>query len=309
MAFKDSVSIVVPTYEANDFLTILVDSICKMAVKSNLYIQLILVDDGSKDKTWEQITSLLKRQNMEIIGIRLSRNFGQHPATAAGLKKANKPFIAIMDCDLQDEPGDLPHLLNQLKKENADICYAVNSKSVYQKSNFGSKFFHRLQGIIHGNKQHVSTFRIFKSHVAEAALQHRNLSVISGPTIDRLGFKKTYVPCHRNSRNYGSRYTLRARIRLTFSYLLNNSKMLTNIFGITSIITFTSSLLYSFYLIFDYFFIGNSFPSGTTQLILLTLINIAILCLIASFVTMLLYEILFFTKSDPEYLVWEEIKT
>src|SRR5207302_11105412 len=86
--------------------------------------EVILVDDGSPDRSWEVIQDLASR-DAEIVGFRLSRNFGQHAAIAAGFERAAGDITVLMDADLQDEPEHLPALLDKLD-DGADVVYTVN---------------------------------------------------------------------------------------------------------------------------------------------------------------------------------------
>src|SRR5205823_7929197 len=86
--------------------------------------EVILVDDGSPDRSWELIEELASRQ-AEVVGFRLSRNFGQHAAIAAGFERAAGDVTVLMDADLQDEPEHLPALLRALD-DGVDVVYTVN---------------------------------------------------------------------------------------------------------------------------------------------------------------------------------------
>jgi dolichol-phosphate mannosyltransferase len=75
--------------------------------------ELILVDDGSPDRSWELIAKAFKTDR-KIKGIKLSRNFGQHYAITAGLANTAGDWVVVLDCDLQDDPKEITNLHNQV---------------------------------------------------------------------------------------------------------------------------------------------------------------------------------------------------
>ena len=107
---KYFISVVSPVYKAKAILPDLVDQLIKEIKPLNETFEILLIEDGSPDKSWEEIEKLCL-EYPEIKGIRLSRNFGQHHAISAGLTVAQGEWIVVMDCDLQDQPTEIPKLL------------------------------------------------------------------------------------------------------------------------------------------------------------------------------------------------------
>ena len=104
-------SIVSPIYKAENFIDKLVFEIQKSMIALNVDYEIILVDDRSKDNSWQKMKEL-SQKNANIKSLRLSRNFGQHPAIIAGLSQAKGEWIIVMDCDLQDIPEEIPKLFS-----------------------------------------------------------------------------------------------------------------------------------------------------------------------------------------------------
>jgi polyisoprenyl-phosphate glycosyltransferase len=113
------ISIVVPVYNSEHGLDQLNREICD-ALQSISY-ELILVNDNSKDRSWEKIVTL-SEINPNIKGISLKKNSGQDNAIMAGLSKACGEYVVIMDDDLQHSPSDI-HKLYEKCKQNYDVCY------------------------------------------------------------------------------------------------------------------------------------------------------------------------------------------
>src|SRR5690606_21312335 len=136
-------SVVSPVFGCIGCLEELVERISATLADKVAALEIILVDDGSPDGAWERIVEL-SRLNPCVRGVRLSRNFGQHYAIAAGIEHARGDFVVVMDCDLQDPPEDIPALL-----ERAELGYdAVFARRMARRDGpfkrFASWAFHRL---------------------------------------------------------------------------------------------------------------------------------------------------------------------
>ena len=115
-----SVSVVVPVYRSKTVLNELVERI--QVVLTDVNNEIILVDDGSFDETWE-IVSVLAAGNHGVVGIRLGRNSGQHSALLAGVRAAQFQTVITIDDDLQNPPEQIPTLLQALHSSGADVVY------------------------------------------------------------------------------------------------------------------------------------------------------------------------------------------
>ncbi|NGX16855.1 glycosyltransferase family 2 protein [Wenzhouxiangella sp. XN24] len=112
-ASQPSLSVVVPLYNEEESATALYDAVCAALDPSGLNYELLLVDDGSRDRTW-QIVQDIASTDARVRGIRFRRNFGQTPAMAAGIEYARGSVIVTMDGDLQNDPRDIPMLVAKL---------------------------------------------------------------------------------------------------------------------------------------------------------------------------------------------------
>lgn len=108
-------SIVVPVFNEQDSLPELLDRIMAVATRENYSYEVLFVDDGSRDDSWNTIERLASTQ-AAARGLKLRRNFGKAAALAAGFDHALGQFIITMDADLQDDPNEIPNLLNKLNE-------------------------------------------------------------------------------------------------------------------------------------------------------------------------------------------------
>jgi glycosyltransferase involved in cell wall biosynthesis len=132
-------SVVSPVYRAEAIVPELVRRIRTTIESITQDYEIILVDDGSPDKSWEAITQESKKES-RVKGIQLSRNFGQHYAITAGLDHTNGEWLVVMDCDLQDKPEEI-YSLYQKAKEGYDIVMAQRE---IRTDGFRKKFFSKI---------------------------------------------------------------------------------------------------------------------------------------------------------------------
>ena len=120
------ISVVSPVYRAEGTVAELVRRIGEAVTPLTESFEIVLVDDGSPDRAWERIEECC-RAEPRVVGVRLSRNFGQHPAITAGLAHARGDWVVVMDCDLQDNPSYIPELYRHAL-EGYDIVYTIKEK-------------------------------------------------------------------------------------------------------------------------------------------------------------------------------------
>jgi dolichol-phosphate mannosyltransferase len=107
------ISVVIPVYNEKDSLVPLHGEIAAVAQRANLDLEVIFVDDGSTDGSWEVIADLAGHETW-VRGLRFRRNFGKAAALSAGFHSAHGDVILTMDADLQDDPAEIPHFLTTL---------------------------------------------------------------------------------------------------------------------------------------------------------------------------------------------------
>ncbi len=109
------ISVVVPVYNERDSLALLYAEIDKVAVENGLDLEVVFVDDGSSDGSWEVVRSLAAT-HPRVLGLRFRRNFGKAAALAAGARTAHGDVLLTLDADLQDDPREIPRFLAALDK-------------------------------------------------------------------------------------------------------------------------------------------------------------------------------------------------
>ena len=110
------ISIVIPLLNEQNSLEELSSSVSSVINDLNLKYEIILIDDGSTDNSWEIISKICTK-NQHIKGIRFLKNFGKSQALSAGFKACNGDVVITMDADLQDDPNEIPELYKKINEE------------------------------------------------------------------------------------------------------------------------------------------------------------------------------------------------
>lgn len=210
------ISVVVPVYRAERILPILAKRLTASLAALQRSYEIILVDDRSPDGSWEVIRQIATTHPC-MVAMRLSRNFGQHYAITAGLDAARGEWTVIMDCDLQDQPEEIPRLL-AVAEQGYDVVLARRSvrQDVLLKRTL-SRLFYAVFNALSSYRMDpsVGAFRIMHRRVVDAYLSMREVSRLFGGLIEWLGFETTYLGVEHASRCEGrSSYSIRSMTRL-----------------------------------------------------------------------------------------------
>ncbi|GAB3874432.1 glycosyltransferase family 2 protein [Hymenobacter segetis] len=214
-------SIVSPVYRADTLVAQLVSRIKAAVEPLGRSFEIILVDDRSPDNSWEAILEQTKDERVR--GFRLSRNFGQHRAITAGLEQARGEWIIVMDCDLQDQPEEIPGLYQEALK-GYDLVFArrVERQDSWLKR-LGSRTFYQVLSYLTETKQDpaIANFGIYHRKVIDAVLSMRE-SIRYFPTMVRwVGFRSGGLAVEHAERSEGtSSYNLRRLINLALDIIL-----------------------------------------------------------------------------------------
>ena len=151
---KPEISIVVPAKDEEESIPELAAWINRVLEANNLSYELIFIDDGSIDTTWQQI-SVLNESNSNVKGIRFNRNFGKSAALQTGFRAATGRVVITMDADLQDSPDELPELYRMIVEEKYHLVSGWKKKRHDPLSKtIPSRFFNYVTRRLSGIKLH-----------------------------------------------------------------------------------------------------------------------------------------------------------
>jgi dolichol-phosphate mannosyltransferase len=190
--------------------------------------EIILVDDGSRNETWEVICSLAAT-NEHIRGIRLTRNFGQHVAITAGLDHADGDWVVVMDSDLQDRPEVIPDLYAKAQ-EGFDVVFvnrAQRPEARFYRWLAGG--FYRILNLLSGGEYNrlQGNFSIVSANAAQAFRQLREPTRFYGGQLRWVGFKQASITAVHGARFAGQPgYDFIKRLKLSFALIVGFSTRL-----------------------------------------------------------------------------------
>jgi glycosyltransferase involved in cell wall biosynthesis len=170
-----AISIVVPCYHSSGSLPLLLARLDKTLADAAQPFEILFVDDGSTDSTWQVICQLASRRP-DVLGFRMIRNFGQHNALLCGIRAARNPIIVTMDDDLQNPPEEIPRLLARLA-EGYDVVYGTPKRQSHGllRDMASSLTKMTLQGVMGAETAgSVSAFRAFRTDIRRAFGDYRS---------------------------------------------------------------------------------------------------------------------------------------
>lgn len=148
------ISVIVPLYNEEESLPELTEWIGRVCNKANLSYEIVFIDDGSTDKSWQVVENLIQ-QNPDLIGIKFRRNYGKSAAMNNGFQAANGDVVITMDADLQDSPDEIPELYRMVKEDGYDLVSGWKKKRYDPLGKtLPSKLFNRTTRALSGIKLH-----------------------------------------------------------------------------------------------------------------------------------------------------------
>jgi polyisoprenyl-phosphate glycosyltransferase len=273
------ISILVPIYNSAAFMNLLMEAIDAQRHQSNWNLEVVLVDDGSRDKSYEKIEELSKKYTY-IKGIKLSKNFGHQIAVKTALSHCTGDYIAIIDDDLQDPPSLLPSFFEYLDK-GYDVAYGIRKKrkESFIKRLAYSSFYRILKSM---SNIHIpidsGDFCVMKKHVVENMLKLQEQNPFLRGIRAWVGFKQIGVEYERSARIDGqSGYTLKKLMKIALDGVFSFSTAPIRLITVLGFIGFGIACLYSLITIYGYFVHGIETKGFATLAILISFFSSLIL--------------------------------
>jgi len=303
------INILVPLYNEEDVFNCLIERLNKIINLSDYSIEVILVDDGSNDKTGEMMKNISLKNN-HYHSIFLSRNFGHQTAITAGMKYVNATeAVMIIDADLQDPPEMLNDFY-KLYKSGYDIVYAVRKKrkEIWYKK-FSYKLFYLLMEKISNINIPVDSgdFSLISRRAVDYLNQMPEESRYLRGMRSWIGFKQIGVNVERDERKAGNpKYSFFKLIKLASNGVFNFSEFPIKFVLGLGFIALILSIVYLGYAIIQKIFY-NASPQGFTALLFTVVlfggINLISLGLIGGYVLRIFFQV----KNRPLFIVKNRI--
>jgi len=303
------ISIVIPVYKNELDLSELASRLIISTEKISSSFEIIFINDGSPDNSWEIIKKLVKLDH-RILGASLSKNFGQQPAIFAGINISRGDWVVVMDADLQDSPEEIPQLFDKAKQENSEIVIA---KRKWRQDNFLtkllSKLFYKIYNLLIEFKYDGQTanFGIYSRKAIKAILLFQENNQSFGYLANSIGFKPLYIDVNHLPRKNGvSSYSYIKKFNLAFDYLISNSIRPLKIIIFFGLFISVLSFLAALFLVTQYFLHGTSVP-GWVSISTALALQLGIITFFLGFIALYIGNIFIETKKRPRYIINEII--
>lgn len=298
------VSFIIPMYNESEMFSELINRIILLLNKIDNKVEVILVDDGSKDDTAKLIESLSKK-DYRFQGLFLSRNFGQQNALSAGLDFARGNYIMFLDADLQDPPELYFEFLKKIN-EGYDVVYGIRkNRKEHLLKRFSYNLFYKILNNISNFPipKDSGDFGMITRSVANAMNMHREDSRFLRGVRSWVGFKQFGLEYEREERKAGEpKYTLRKLLKLATDGIFNFTTLPITILITIGLISIISSLLYFITtLIRKYFY--SDVPIGFTALLFTIIFFGGIQLFFLGVIGEYIQRIFFQVKNRPLYVL------
>jgi polyisoprenyl-phosphate glycosyltransferase len=268
------VSVVLPAHDEEQALPAMIDRLTSQF--AGVPHEIIVVDDGSADRTWE-VLERLSAELPTVVGLRLTRNFGHQSAILAGLSSARGEAVVMMDADGQHPPELLPEFIERWRA-GAMVVQGVrrgHTGETYGKV-LGSRAFYRVFNALAGVRipEGAADFRLLARPVVEVVLGSAGPLLFLRGLVPWLGFRTEYVPFEVQRRIGGATsYTLRRMLRLSLDGLLGFSVIPLRISIVAGMIVSLLAFLYLFYVVVIWMTSGEVVPGWASTAGLLSLLG------------------------------------
>src|SRR3989344_2594032 len=299
-------SIVIPTFNEQENVEKLHSELVSTLKKINKSCEIIFVDDGSTDQTFEKLERIARRDKKVRI-VKFTRNFGQTAALLAGFQKSKGNVIISMDADLQNDPADIPKLLRKLNDGYDVVCgWRANRKDTFGKV-LSSKISNWLMDFLMDLNIHDSgcTLRAYKRRTVNDLQIYGETHRYIPAMISSRGFKVAEVPVNHRSRFKGkTKYGL-ARLPkglldlLTLKFLVTYGSRPIHIFGGAGLFLFGLGFLGGLWLAYEKFWLRLSIGNRPLLTLVLLLLILGVLFILNGFVA----ELLIRTRTTETYKI------
>ena len=303
-------SVVVPVYNSEHTLEELyrrLEKVFREVIKEDF--ELILVDDGSKDRSFEVMTEL-RNKDQRVRIIQMARNFGQHPALLCGFAHVRGDFVVTMDDDLQHQPEELPKMVKVMRER--DDVDAIIASYEGRKHGFirrlGTKFSVWATSRMLGKDPNlqITSYRLIRRFLVDAMVKTNTYLPQIGNLLVLTSNRIINVPVQHAARAYGkSGYSFKRLLKdLIYDITAHTAFALLMVRNI-GIVSFLVSMVMAVYFLVRYFAFGIS-VEGWTSLMLVMLAFFGLILLSIGIMGIYLMNILNEAKKMPHYVIRRE---
>jgi len=308
---KIDLSIVIPIYNERESVDRLYKELDKSLLKLGIDYEVIFIDDGSIDGTYNKLLEIHKKNSSYKI-IRFRRNFGQTAAISAGFNYSKGDAIITLDADLQNDPQDIPVMLNKLN-EGYDIVsgWRKNRKDKAITRRFPSVIANKIISKLTGVYLHDygCTLKAYKREVVKNIELYGEMHRYIPAVASWMGVKVAEIPVTHHSRKFGkSKYGISRTIRvildiITIKFLLSYSQRPIQIFGLVGLFSGTVGFIITAYLIIMRIFFNQGLADRPLFILSIFMIFIGIQLITMGLLAEITMRIYHEAQEKPTYVI------
>lgn len=296
-------SVVLPAYNEEQMIEKAAVTIAGILEKENIDYELIFVDDGSKDSTWEKICAAADR-NERVRGLSFSRNFGKEAAMFAGLSEAEGDCVAVMDCDLQHPPAKLVEMYH-LWEQGYEVIEGVKSNRGKESAThgFAARTFYKIISRSTGvDMSHASDFKLLDR---KAVLVIRNLpekGAFFRALSSWVGFQTAQVSYDVQERTAGeSKWSTRALTKYAITNITSYTSFPMQIVTFLGVVMFILSVVLTVIALVQHF--TGTAATGFTTVIILQCFTGSVIMIALGIIGYYISKIYEEVKGRPRYII------
>ena len=300
-------SVIIPSYNEQDNIRNTACVITGILDENNIPFELIFVDDGSKDSTWETI-SAASQSDPRVGGVRFSRNFGKEGAIFAGLKAAQGDCAVLIDCDLQHPPELIPQMYS-MWQSGAEVVEAVKASRGRESLSYKlfAKTFYRIMKSSSGiNLDGASDFRLLDRKVIDALNEMPERMTFFRALSSWVGFRAEKIEFDVKPRNSGkSKFNFRKLFVLAINSITSFTNLPMHLITAVGVLFGIFAAVLGIQTLVNYFS-GRAADGFSTVILLILIVGACVLVgigIIGFYLSKIYEEI----KHRPRYIVSQRI--
>ncbi len=306
---KPTLSIVVPAFNEADNLERFFEGLTPVLREIQLPWELVIVDDGSRDSTWEGVRTL-SRRDPRVRGIRFSRNFGHQYALLAGLSRARGDAVVSLDADLQHPPRVIAQLVEEWRK-GSQIVHTLrrDPESVSSFKRFSSKLFYRTFSFLSGThlSDGMADFRLLDQQVVRSLLDFPEEGLFLRGLVHWVGFTSSSIAFECQPRFAGrTSYTLRKMLRFAWTGVTSFSLVPLRLSILLGFLTSAFAFEQLLEALYGKLVLRANVPGWTQTMVVVTLL-FGVLFIMLGIVGEYVGRVLIEVRRRPRYIVREEL--
>ena len=304
----NKLSVVLPAYNEELMVGKTCRVLAQVLTEAQIPYELVVVNDGSIDRTWEEIQKAGER-DANVTGVLFSRNFGKEAAIFAGLAQAGGDVVAVMDCDLQHPPQTLIEMY-RLWQDGYEVIEGVKSdrgKEGFLHKECAGFFYDIMSKATKVNMKDASDFKMLDRKAVDSILSMPERNMFFRATSTWVGYKTTSVEFEVQEREAGvSKWSPWTLVKYAFTNIVAFTTFPLQFVTITGVVCFICSLVLMIYSLIQYF-AGSAVEGYTTLLMVLLLVGSAMMIslgIIGYYIAKIYEEV----KRRPRYIISKVIK-